>query len=286
MSNTYLEELCDRSIYIIREAKTKFKKVAVLWSTGKDSTTVLSLIREAFFGEIPFDVVHIDTGFKFPEIYEFRDQIAVEWNLNLVIARNEEARNRDISPKTHKRFDCCTLLKTEALKQLIRRERYDAIIVSIRRDEHGIRGKEHYMSPRDKDFKWHPYGIDETKTESKGIVLTQDVELSGWGLFATDFGKDTDHVRVHPLLHWTELDVWKYVKDRGLPINPLYFARNGKRYRSLGCMPCTIPVESNASNIDEIIKELKTTKIKEREGRAQDKEEAFIMQRLRALGYM
>jgi len=278
-----IDELVDKSIYIIREAKSRFSNVGVLWSTGKDSTACLSLIREAFFGEIPFDVIHIDTGRKFPEMYEFRDWLVKEWNFNLVIADNTSS---GYSPETHSKFECCTNLKTKALQNLLEERKYDALIVSIRRDEHGIRAKEHYMSPRDHKFRWKPYGIDPSKKETKGIVLKQDVELSGWNLFQTDFGPECQHVRIHPLLHWTEIDVWKYIKDRNIPVNPLYFARNGKRYRSLGCMPCTFPIDSSASTIDEIIEELETTSIAERDGRAQDKEEEYIMQKLRHLGYM
>jgi len=277
-----LDSLVEKSVYILREANAQFRKPAVLWSTGKDSTTMLSLCRESFFGEVPFPVVHLDTGFKFPEIYDFRDRIAEEWNLNLIVARSEWFGK--VSPKTHSRFECCTKLKTECLKRAIREHGFDAIIVSIRRDEHGIRGKERYMSPRDKEFRWNVYR--KKAGGDSGVEALQDVELSGWGIFATDFGPDLDHVRVHPLLHWTERDVWRYVLAEKLPINPLYFSRNGKRYRSLGCMPCTEPTASNASTIEEIVAEIETTKTDERAGRAQDKESAHMMERLRTLGYM
>jgi len=263
-----LSVLEKKSVAIIREAKAQFSKPAVLWSTGKDSTATLWLCRKAFFGEIPFPVIHIDTGHKFPEIYEFRNRVAGEWGLNLMIAKNVNALGGGMSPEKG-RLECCTLLKTEALKEFVRREGIDALILAIRRDEHGIRAKERYFSPRDVDFSWH--------------YEDQPAEL--WDLYVKP-SEDFSHMRVHPILHWTELDVWRYVRHEGLPVNPLYFARGGRRYRSLGCMPCTVPVSSTASTIDEIVVELETSGIPERSGRSQDKEKAYMMQKLRALGYM
>jgi sulfate adenylyltransferase subunit 2 len=263
-----LKELENRSIYIIREAYAEFKRPAVLWSTGKDSTAALSLCRKAFFGKIPFPVIHIDTTYKFKQMYEFRDRIAREWGLDLVVARNEEAIAQGVGPKDGK-FECCTRLKTEALMQCLEKNGFDALILAIRRDEHGIRAKERYFSPRDEDFRWD--------------YKNQPLEMWDQYQATTD---DRTHTRVHPILHWRELDVWEYVREEGLPVNPMYFAKNGKRYRSLGCEPCTFPIDSNASTIDEIVEELRTTRIAERSGRAQDKEKAFTMQKLRALGYM
>ena len=280
----YLNDQVEKSIFIIREALAKFKRPAVLWSTGKDSTTVLSLIKKATFEQSDIPVIHIDTEKKFKEIYEFRDTIAKRWKLNLIITKNEEALKNKVSPETTSKFECCNLLKTEALKQVIKKYKFDAIIVSIRRDEHYIRNLERVMSPRDKEFKWHllrEKTSDETKTGDAPFVSEQQPEL--WNLFQTDF-KDANHVRVHPILHWTELDVWKYIKKESLPVNPLYFSRNGYRYRSLGCACCTSPVKSDAKNINEIVRELELTDIEERSGRSQDKE--TIIRRLRALGYM
>jgi sulfate adenylyltransferase subunit 2 len=266
--NTYLKDLEKKSIAIIREAKAQFENPAVLWSTGKDSTATVWLCKKAFFGKIPFPVIHIDTNYKFPEIYEFRNRIAKEWGFNLVIAKNEEALKEGSSPENG-RLECCTLLKTEALKSLLREQKFDALILAIRRDEHGIRAKERYYSPRDTEFKWD--------------YADQPAEL--WDLYVKP-SEDFSHMRVHPILHWTELDVWQYVKQENLPINPLYFAKNGKRYRSLGCMPCTVPIPSQADTIDKIVQELKTSTTPERAGRSQDKEKAYMMQKLRALGYM
>ena len=264
----HITDLEKRSISIIREAKAQFKNPAVLWSTGKDSTVAVWLCKKAFFGKIPFPVIHIDTGYKFPEMYEFRDKVSKEWNLNLVIAKNEEAAKKGIAPKKG-RLDCCTLLKTEALKILLRKEKYDALILAIRRDEHGIRAKERFYSPRDEEFKWN--------------YADQAAEL--WDLYVKP-SEDFSHMRVHPILHWTELNMWEYVQQENLPCNPLYFAKDGKRYRSLGCMPCTVPIPSKANTIDAIVEELKSSTTSERAGRAQDKEKAYMMQKLRSLGYM
>ncbi len=257
-----------KSIYIIREAFYRYRKLAMLWSIGKDSTTLLWLVRKAFLGRVPFPVIHIDTSYKFEEMYEFRNKYAKEWNLNLIIARNEDAIKNGMNPSKGKLI-CCTALKTKPLQDTIKKYGFEALLLGIRRDEHGIRAKERYFSPRDRNFRWN--------------YKDQPPEL--WDHYTTKYSTE-EHVRVHPLLHWTELDVWMYIKREGLPVNPLYFAKNGKRYRSLGCKPCTKPINSNASTIDEIIEEIKTTKIGERAGRAQDKENLYMMQKLRSLGYM
>ncbi len=266
--DTHLQDLEKKSISIIREAKAQFQNLAVLWSTGKDSTLTLALCRKAFYGRVPFPVIHIDTGYKFPEIYQFRGRIAKEWKLNLIVAQNKEAVKEGMSPKEG-RLNCCTQLKTQPLKELIQREGFDGLLVSIRRDEHGIRAKERTFSPRDEDFRWD--------------YKNQPAEM--WDIYVKP-AEDYSHMRVHPILHWTELDAWQYVKEENLPINPLYFAKDGKRYRSLGCQPCTVPIPSDAQTIDQIIQELETTEIAERAGRAQDKEKAYMMQKLRSLGYM
>jgi len=266
--SNYLEELEKKSIAIIREAKAQFKNPAALWSTGKDSTATIWLCKKAFFGKIPFPVIHIDTGCKFSEIYEFRNRLAKGWNLNLMVAKNEDAMKKGVSPEKD-RFECCTLLKTQALKNLLEREKFDALILAIRRDEHGIRAKERYYSPRDDNFKWH----------------YEDQPAEMWDLYVKP-SEDFSHMRVHPILHWTELNVWEYVQQENLPINPLYFAKDGKRYRSLGCMPCTVPIPSEADTIEKIVQELAISRIPERAGRSQDKEKAYMMQKLRSLGYM
>ena len=263
-----LKDLENRTLYIIREAYAEFNRPAVLWSTGKDSTAMLWLCKKAFFGKIPFPVIHIDTGYKFKQMYGFRDRIAAEWGLDLVIAKNEEAIKAGVGPQNGK-FECCTRLKTQALMQCLEKNRFDALFLAIRRDEHGIRAKERYFSPRDEAFKWN----------------YKDQPLEMWDQYQNTT-EDKTHTRVHAMLQWRELDVWEYVQQENLPVNPMYFAENGKRYRSLGCEPCTSPIDSDAKTIDEVVEELKVTKIAERSGRAQDKEKSFTMQKLRALGYM
>jgi sulfate adenylyltransferase subunit 2 len=265
----HLDHLENESVYIIREAYKEFRDIAVLWSIGKDSTTLLYLIRKAFFGHVPFPVMHLDTSFKFREIYVFRDRMAKEWHLNLVIAQNCQALTNNIGPGEGNKLTCCGELKTEALKQAIKKYKYRAILLGIRRDEHGIRAKERYFSPRDNQFTWD--------------YKNQPAEL--WDLYKNTERTD-EHIRVHPLLHWTELDIWSYIQREKIPIIDLYLAKNGKRYRSIGCEPCCSPVESDADTVDKIVEELKTTTISERSGRAQDKERAYMMQKLRSMGYM
>jgi len=264
----HLMALENQSIFIIREAYSQFRNVAMLWSIGKDSTALLWLIRKSFFGKIPFPIMHLDTGYKFKEIYEFRDRYKKEWDLNLIVCKNQKAIDKGISPGKGK-FECCNELKTNALKDVISKKKFRALYLGIRRDEHGIRAKERVFSPRDDDFEWN--------------YREQPPEL--WDMYKTK-AKDEEHLRIHPLLGWTELDIWQYIKMEGIPVVPLYFAKGGKRYRSIGCETCCNSIDSKADSLDEIIKELKTTKISERSGRAQDKESAYMMQKLRSLGYM
>ncbi len=270
----HLDELESKSIYIIREAYKQYKNIAMLWSIGKDSTALLWLCRKAFFGRIPFPVVHIDTSYKFKEIYDFRDKYVKEWGLKLVVGKNEEAIAAGMGPTEGNKFECCNQLKTIALKQTIAKQKFTALLLGIRRDEHGIRAKERVFSPRNQQFKWD--------------YKNQPPEL--WDQYKSKQADD-EHLRVHPILHWTEQDIWDYVKRENIPITELYFAKemeNGewKRYRSIGCETCCNPICSKATDVDKIVEELKTTKVAERSGRAQDKESAYIMQKLRSLGYM
>jgi len=264
----HLSKLENQSIFIIREAYAKFRNVAMLWSIGKDSTTLMWLIRKAFFGKVPFPVLHIDTGYKFKEIYDFRDMYAKIWGLNLLISKNEAAIAHGVSPDTGK-LECCNELKTNALKLAIDQHKFKALYLGIRRDEHGIRAKERIFSPRDEDFEWD--------------YKNQAPEL--WDQYKTK-ARHEEHLRVHPLLGWTELDIWQYILRENIPIVELYLAKSGKRFRSIGCETCCNPVDSDADTIEKIVEELQTTQVSERSGRAQDKESAYIMQKLRSLGYM
>jgi sulfate adenylyltransferase subunit 2 len=265
----HYDMLESKSIYIIREAYYRFRNIAMLWSVGKDSTTLLWLARKAFFGKIPFPIIHIDTSYKFPEMYDFRDRLSKEWGFDLLVGKNEEKLSCGMGPHTGMKLECCTELKTNALKQIIKKYGFKAIFLGIRRDEHGIRAKERYFSPRDDQFQWD--------------YENQPAEI--WDQYKS-FLCEEEHYRVHPILHFTELDIWQYIKRENLPITELYLARDGKRYRSIGCVPCCSPVDSTSTTIDEIIEEVRTSKLSERAGRAQDKENIYTMQKLRALGYM
>lgn len=208
---------------IIRKAIEEYGKdrIGIAWSGGKDSTTVLYLIKQEF-GEIPIKVVFIDTSVKFPEIYAFRDRLAKKWNLDLIIARNDEAL-KTIKIANNKQ-ECCYLLKTIPLRQVIETNGWQALITAVRWDEQEARKSEVYISPRE----------------------------------------NPPHTRIHPILHFREIDIWSYIRKYKIPYCELY--RRG--YRSLGCMPCT---------------QLGSSYTPERSGRDQAKEK--IMQRLRDLGY-
>ncbi len=266
-----LDKLENQSIFILREAFAKFENLAMLWSIGKDSSVLLWLARKAFLGHVPFPVVHIDTSYKIPEMIEFRDRMAREWNLNLVVGQNrgalEKGETFPLGRKT--RVECCTLLKKDALQATLEAKGYTGVFVGIRRDEEGTRAKERYFSPRDKNFEWD----------------FKDQPPEFWDQFTTDFEKGT-HIRIHPLLHWTELNIWEYIHREKIPVVDLYFSREGRRYRSLGCAPCTGSIESAASSVPEIIEELRATRVSERSTRAQDAESEGAFEQLRAQGYM
>lgn len=290
-----LDNLEAQSVYILREAYREFKNLAMLWSIGKDSTVLLWLARKAFLGHVPFPLVHIDTSFKIPEMIEYRDQLAMKWKLNMVYGQNKVALDakQTFPAGAIDRLSCCKALKSEALKHTLagdwprfrlnhatgqydkdkNTEPYTGVIVGARADEEGSRSKERYFSPRDKNNDWD--------------VGDQPPEL--WNQFKTDFAPGT-HIRIHPLLDWTELNIWEYIERENIPITKLYFDQGkGQRYRSLGCYPCTTPVESTAKNVHEIVEELRTGKflnIAERSGRAQDKEDGGGLETLRRQGYM
>ena len=222
MNSWSLEQKEAESRKLIREAIERYgkDKIGVAWSGGKDSTTVLHLIKQEF-GSVIIPVVFIDTSVKFPEIYAFRDKLAKEWKLDLIIAKNEEAL-KTIKIAANKK-ECCFLLKTIPLRQTIEENGWEALITAVRWDEQEARKDEVYLSPR----------------------------------------KEPPHVRVHPILHFREMDIWDYIRKYNVPYCELYH----KGYRSLGCMPCTVL----------------NPKGTERSGRDQEKDE--IMHKLRELGY-
>jgi sulfate adenylyltransferase subunit 2 len=268
----YLSKLENQSIYILREAFNNFEHLAMLWSIGKDSTVLLWLARKAFFGHVPFPLVHVDTSYKIASMIDYRDRLVKEWNIKLIVGKNEEVLKSGVTFPNGKatRVECCGTLKKDGLKKVLDQHHYTGVIVGVRRDEEPTRAKERYFSPRDKNMEWN--------------VEDQPPEL--WDQFKTDFEKGT-HIRIHPLLHWTELNVWEYIERENIPVIPLYFANGkGERYRSLGCAPCTSPIKSQARNVREIIEELRQTKTSERSGRAQDKESEDAFEKLRRDGYM
>ena len=291
----YLSRLENQSIYILREAYHKFRSLCMLWSIGKDSTVMLWLARKAFFGHVPIPLVHIDTAYKMAEMIEYRDRLALEWRLNLVVGQNRKALEEKATfPDGNcDRITCCRNLKTLALKHTLSGEwprlrmdhtlgrlvededhtPYTGVIVGVRADEEGSRSKERYFSPRDRHSEWN--------------IADQPPEF--WNQFNTDFPPGT-HVRIHPLLDWTELNIWEYIDREKVPVTGLYFDRgDGTRYRSLGCGPCTKPVRSTAKSPREIVEELRAgqfAKVAERSGREQDKEDDGGLESLRRGGYM
>lgn len=229
---------------------------------------MLHLVRKAFLGNCPISVIHIDTSYKIPEMIAWRDEFARDHKLRLLIGANTEALRNGMGPELG-RLTCCGALKTQALLNTIKEHQIQGLLVGIRGDEEGSRGKERVVSPRTDSAQWS--------------YKKQPAEI--WDYYNLHVPGDI-HLRIHPLLRWTELDVWEYIKQESLEVMPIYFAKDGKRYRSLGCYPCTATVDSNASNVDEIIEELRNTKETERAGRAQDKVENYAMQQLRSGGYM
>lgn len=261
-----LDELEAQSIYILREAHNRIAPLAMLWSLGKDSNAMVWLARKAFFGHVPFPALHVDTGRKFKEMYAFRERYAVEWGLNLLTEDCPAIEDVDDSLPPAARS---AARKTAGLKQAVQKHGFNGLILGIRRDEQALRAKERVFSPRDESGQWN----------------FRDQPPEFWDQYKTDFPPGT-HLRIHPLLQWTELDIWRYIKREDIPFVPLYLSRKGKRYRSLGDRDITNPIESKASTVDEIIAELETTTSSERAGRAMDHEREDAFERLRTDGYM
>lgn len=261
-----LDELEAQSIYVLREAQNRLSPLAMLWSIGKDSNVLLWLARKAFFGRVPFPVALLDTGKEFPEVYALRDRLIAEWHLDYIDAPCPGIEETDPTLPPNAR---AAARKTLGLRRLITGRGLKGMIVGIRRDEQAIRGKERVFSPRDAAGDWDRHA--------------QPAEF--WDHFGAE-PPNGGHVRVHPLLEWTELDVWRYVEREKVPVCELYFARNGKRFRSLGESDITIPVPSNAASVAEIIAELAITRQSERAGRTMDNESEDAFERLRASGYM
>jgi sulfate adenylyltransferase subunit 2 len=261
-----LDEIEAQSIFIFREAFARLKRLALLWSLGKDSNVMIWLARKAFFGRVPFPVMHVDTGKKFAEMYAFRARYAAEWNLDLIL---ENCPPIDAVDPTLPPAARSAARKTEGLKLALAKHGFDGLIAGIRRDEEPTRAKERVFSPRGLEGGWD--------------VRDQPPEF--WDHFNASPPSGA-HLRIHPILHWTEADIWAYTRREGIPIIPLYLARDGQRYRSLGDADITSPVPSQAATIDEIIAELDATNTPERAGRAMDHESEDAFERLRVAGYL
>jgi len=294
----HLKRLEAESIHIMREVVAEFENPVMLYSIGKDSTVMLHLAMKAFYpGKPPFPLLHIDTTWKFKEMIEFRDRIAKELGLELLVYTNQEGVKNNINPFTHGSKKYTDIMKTEALKQALNKYKFDAIFGGARRDEERSRAKERVFSFRDKNHRWDP--------------KNQRPEL--WNIYNTRINKG-ESIRVFPLSNWTELDVWLYIYLEKIPIVPLYFAkkrpvveRDGQlimvdddrmpllpgekpkmrmvRFRTLGCYPLTAATPSNATTLPEIIKEMFLTKTSERQGRLIDFDVVGSMEQKKKEGY-
>lgn len=279
MTLDHLSKLEAQSIFIFREAFHAVDKIAMLWSFGKDSNVMIHLARKAFFGQVPFPLIHCDTELEMEEVYTFRDRYTKEWGINLL---SHTCPPIDATNATLPHAARVASRKTLGLKEVVDKLGFVGIVAGIRRDEEATRAKERVFSPRGQEGNWD--------------VKEQPPEF--WDQFKTEFAPGTS-IRIHPLLHWTELDIWLYIQRENIPIVPLYYARKyglfegrdfgGKmmRFRSLGEKGITWPIESKAATIEEIIAELRVTKVSERSGRpmgADEDESSF--ERLRAEGYM
>ncbi len=293
----HLKSLEAESIYIIREAAAEFARPVMLYSIGKDSSVMLRLAQKAFFpGKIPFPLLHIDTSYKFPEMIEFRDSYTAQIGAKLIVHQNREALNQGANPFALGTQKCCGLLKTKALLDALAEGGFDAAFGGARRDEEKSRAKERIYSFRDRQGQWDP--------------KNQRPEL--WNIFNSRINKG-ESIRVFPLSNWTELDVWLYIHMENIPIVPLYFARKRRvvvrggsivlihgdhelqageqpqflecRMRSLGCVPCTGAIRSQADTVPKIIEEMFSFRHSERENRAIDHDEEGSMEMKKREGY-
>ncbi len=293
----HLQMLEAESIFILREAAAEFARPVMLYSIGKDSSVMLRLAQKAFHpGKIPFPLLHIDTGYKFPEMIEFRDWYAREVGAELIVHSNRKAQEGGASPWSLGTQKCCGLLKTRALLDALEEGGFDAAFGGARRDEEKSRAKERVYSFRDSLGQWDP--------------KNQRPEL--WNLYNSRH-QTGESIRIFPLSNWTELDVWEYIHAENIPIVPLYFAKereavvrgnsvlllqNGMRLlpgertqrvrcrmRSLGCVPCTGGILSDAVTVPEIIEEMLTFRRSERENRVIDHDEEGSMELKKREGY-
>ena len=299
---THLKQLEAESIHIIREVAAEFDNPVMLYSIGKDSAVMLHLARKAFFpGKLPFPVLHVDTRWKFQEMYRFREKMVSEYGLDLLTHINPDGVAQDMNPFTYGSAKHTDVMKTEGLKQALDKYGFDAAFGGARRDEEKSRAKERVYSFRDSKHRWDP--------------KNQRPEL--WNVYNGKVKKG-ESIRVFPLSNWTELDIWQYIYLEQIPIVPLYFAaerdvieKNGTlimidddrilehlsdeeksritkkmvRFRTLGCYPLTGAVESTATTLTDIIQEMLLTKTSERQGRVIDHDQAGSMEEKKRQGY-
>lgn len=257
---------------IIDTALSKSRRPAVLCSYGKDSIVLLDMLKKHV--ELnSLKIIHVDTTFEFPELYEYKNRMIRELNIGGgdVTVSNAEALTSGVNYTNTPVFELTAMLKTDPLKKVIREYAIDFLFTGIRRDEEGSRAKERYFSYRDAQ------GVYEPSDNNPEFHPLEGVNISS---------PDQGHYRVNALLDWTELDIWQYTKENGLPVCPLYLSAKGKRYRSLGCMPVTTLVDSDADTIDNIIHEVSVTQVPERASRArQDGAVPHCMEMLRRNGF-
>jgi sulfate adenylyltransferase subunit 2 len=294
---THLDRLEAESIHILREVVAEAERPVMLYSIGKDSAVMLHLARKAFFpSPPPFPLLHVDTTWKFRDMYALRDRAAAQAGMKLIVHKNPDAERQGINPFDHGALHT-DLWKTEGLKQALDQHGFDAAFGGARRDEEKSRAKERIFSFRSANHRWDP--------------KNQRPEL--WHLFNTNKAKG-ESLRVFPLSNWTELDVWQYILRENIEIVPLYFAalrptvqrdglllmvdderfrfRDGEkpeqrsiRFRTLGCYPLTGAVESTAKTLEDVIREMLLTTTSERQGRAIDHDAAASMEKKKQEGY-
>ena len=298
MPLTHLQRLEAESIHIMREVVAESDKPVMLYSIGKDSAVMLHIAMKAFYPALPpFPLLHVDTRWKFREMYAFRDRMVDQLGLELLVHVNPEGVAKDINPFTHGSAVHTDIMKTEGLKQALDAYGFDAAFGGARRDEEKSRAKERIFSFRTSQHRWDP--------------KSQRPEL--WKLYNTRKHKG-ESIRVFPLSNWTELDIWQYIHLENIPIVPLYFAadrpvveRDGSlimvdddrmplrpgetptmrkvRFRTLGCYPLTGAIESTAETLVDIIQEMLLTRTSERQGRVIDHDQAASMEKKKQEGY-
>jgi len=295
--HTHLDLLEAESLHIIREVAAEMEHPVMLYSVGKDSSVMVHLARKAFApGRIPFPLLHVDTGMKFPEMYEFRDSFCREIGADLRVYRNEPAITSGVNPWDNGTIRCCAQLKTRALLDALSQGGFDAAMGGARREEERSRAKERVYSFRDAHGQWDP--------------RNQRPEL--WSLYNGRHNPG-ESIRIFPLSNWTEFDVWLYIHRERIPVVPMYFARKRKmvvshgrlipvelgtrlpdgqepvdimcRFRTLGCHPCTGAVPSSARTVPQILRELASVRHSERITRLIDHDQDGSMEQKKREGY-